>query len=140
MQSLVSLLIPYLEFVNVKKPKHKYELPQTKVGNLGTCGVKVEIVGTGPHRNSEISSWSAITAIGALVIEACAVPGTGYVGGWALAGDDEYMKVTIGARGYLAEGISSTTGELEATGLALPASNNTGTVSASNNTGTVSTS
>ena len=73
---------------------HRYILPRIELGPERSCGVRVEIMTT-PTRNEETSSWSAITSVGSLLIQACRVPGSGYIGGWAFAGDDEYIKVTI---------------------------------------------
>ncbi len=55
-----------------------------------------------PSRHDETSSWSAITAMGSLLIQACSIPGSGGVGGWTLAGDDNYIRITIGNSRYLA--------------------------------------
>lgn len=80
-----------------------------------------------PSRSDETSSWSAITATASLLIQACSIPGSGAVGGWALAGDDEYMKITIGnsrhLRATLANSAGSATTSHEAgdSGLILPA-------------------
>jgi len=40
--------------------------------------------------------------MGSLLIQACSIPGSGAVGGWTLAGDDDYIRITIGNSRYLA--------------------------------------
>ena len=75
----------------------------------------------------DTSSWSAITGIGSMLIQACSVPGTGFIGGWALAGDEQYMNITImNSRGFRPRGAESNTATPTAlgaagNGLALPA-------------------
>ena len=43
-------------------------------------------------------------------MQACSIPGTGAVGGWALAGDDEYMKITIGNSRHLPPTLANSAG------------------------------
>jgi len=67
--------------------------------------------------------------MGSLLIQACSIPGSGAVGGWTLAGDDNYMKITIGNSRYLASaGASgmepmSTNAGADNSGLVLPGFN-----------------
>jgi len=82
-----------------------------------------------PSRHDETSSWSAITAMGSLLIQACSIPGSGSVGGWTLAGDDSNMRITIENSRYLAlagmssnDPTSTTTGG-DNSGLILPGLN-----------------
>lgn len=51
--------------------------------------------------SDDISSWAAIVATGSLLIQACSAQGTGQIGGWAYAGDEGYMRVTIMDSRYL---------------------------------------
>ncbi len=74
-----------------------------------------------PSRHDETSSWSAITAMGSLLIQACSIPGSGAVGGWTLAGDDNYIRITIGNSRYLASAGASS---IEPTSTTASANNN----------------
>ena len=110
---------------------HRYYLPQTQFGPAhvpNMCVVQIEIMEL-PTRHDETSSWSAITATGSLLIQACSIPGSGAVGGWTLAGDDNYMRITIGNSRYLAsadasssEPTSTTSGD-DGSGFILPGVN-----------------
>ncbi|CAF9923177.1 MAG: hypothetical protein HETSPECPRED_005263 [Heterodermia speciosa] len=108
---------------------HRYVLPKTRYGPASlpnNCFVQVEVIET-PQRSDETSSWSAITATASLLIQACSIPGTGAVGGWTLAGDDENMRITIGNSRHLRETLANSAGsatkshEADYSGLVLPA-------------------
>lgn len=98
---------------------HRYILPWVKIGSVGpqkSCAVVVEMIDPVAHED-DTSSWSAITAIGSILIQACSVPGTGFVGGWALAGDEQYMNITImNSRGFRATGADNNTATTTALG------------------------
>lgn len=110
---------------------HRYYLPQTQFGPThipNNCAVQIEIMEL-PSRHDETSSWAAITATGSLLIQACSIPGSGAVGGWTLAGDDNYMRITIGNSRYLASAdassgeSTSTIPGADSSGLVLPGGN-----------------
>ena len=89
---------------------HKYVLPQVKIyppRHTRSCGVLVDFPEPQLHRD-DTSSWAAIVAAGSLLMQACSVPGTGMVAGWALVGDGEYMRITIMDSRYIPRHLEQT--------------------------------
>lgn len=64
-----------------------------------SCEVEIRLLDPNQH-DEDISSWSSITSIGSLLLQACRASNTGYAGGWATLGDENYMKITIAESRY----------------------------------------
>lgn len=89
--------------------------------------MRVELITPRPQaRDHEETSWAAITATGSQLIQACSAEGSGYIGGWTFAGDEEYIKITIMDWRYLrlqppaSITAASATTQAKSSGLVLP--------------------
>ena len=91
---------------------HKYILPKTEVE--GGCSVTV-VIADSPRIQDETSSWTSIGLSASQLIQACQSPGQNNVGGWTIAGDMDFLKITIRSI-FGSEDLNSNTSTIESGG------------------------